>query len=139
MLGGDYHSSGIASIQGPDSDEEAPDRDMTEQEKRALKEFEENDKELEEMALEIANSLAQLGEKANKTAISINEQNQMLKQANKAAEQTELELNRQNNELARLLNKYRHGKQLWLDFFLLFILMGLIALLWNRLRAKGFI
>lgn len=138
-MGGDYNSSGIPSIQGPDSDEEAPDRDLNEQEKRALKEFEENDKELEEMALEIANSLTQLGEKANKTAISINEQNQMLKQANKAAEQTELELNRQNNELARLLNKYRHGKQLWLDFALLFVLMGLIALLWNRLRAKGFI
>jgi len=70
---------------------------------------------------------------------SINEQYEMLQKANEAAEKTELELTRQNNELSRLLNKFRNGKQLWLDFFLLFLLMGFIALLWNRLKARGYV
>lgn len=104
-----------------------------------MKEFEDNDKELEEVALQIAISLEELGEKQKKTGKAINEQYEMLQKANDMAERTELELNKQNNELAGLLNKFRHGKQLWLDFFLLFLLMGLLALLWNRLKSKGFV
>jgi hypothetical protein len=52
---------------------------------------------------------------------------------------TEMILFKQNNELSKLLEKYRHGKQLWLDFGLLFILMGLIAVLWNRLKHCGYV
>ena len=129
----------INSIQSPDSDDEAPDRDMTESEQAVMKEFQENDKELEDIALQIYNQLGELEEKQKKTGVSINEQYEMLKKANEAAEKTELELNRQNNELSRLLNKYRGGKQIWMDFFLLFVLIGLLALLWNRLKAKGYI
>ena len=141
MMGGENRGDeedDNTSINMPDYND-YQDRDMTEEEKRVLKEFEQNDKELEDIALQIANSLESLGEKAIKTGVSIEEQNQMLKKANEAAERTELELTRQNNELSKLLNKYRHGKQLWLDFFLLFLLMGLIALLYNRLKAKGYI
>jgi len=122
-----------------DSDDEAADREMNESEKKVMNEFKENDKELEEIALQIANSLGELGEKQNMVGVSINQQYEMLQKANENADNTELELNRQNNEISRLLNKFRNGKQLWLDFFMLFILMGLLALLWNRLKARGYI
>ena len=104
-----------------------------------LKEFKQNDSELEDIALQIANSLDELGEKQNKTGVAINEQYEMLKKANEEADKTEMELNRQNNELSRLLSKFRNGKQLWLDFFLLFTLLGLLALLWNRVKSRGYI
>ena len=44
----------------------AIDRDLTEAEKEALNQFQENDRELEAIALEIANSLGDLRNKADK-------------------------------------------------------------------------
>jgi hypothetical protein len=121
---------------------------MTEQEIKTLKEFEENDKELEDIALHVAEQLDSLKDKAIKTGSEIQGQNELLTKgnrlsfywvANESAEDTQLNLTKQNNELSKLLNKYRNGKQIWLDFILLSVLLSLLALLWNRLKARNFV
>ena len=131
-------NSNASGIQIPEEDE-APDRELTEEEKDVLEEFAKNDKELEDIALLIANDLDSLKDKAIRTGEALDEQHQLLTKANEMAENTELELNRQNNQLAAALKKFRGCKQLIMDFVLLFILMGFVALLYNRLQAKGYI
>ena len=108
-------------------------------EKKVIKEFQENDEELEKIALEIAQSLEDLGDKQRKVGSEINNQYDMLVEANEEAEEVEYKLNKQNNELSRLLNKFRNGKQIWLDFLLIFLLIGFLSLLWNRLKAKDYV
>ena len=108
-------------------------------EKKVIKEFQENDEELEKIALEIAQSLEDLGDKQRKVGSEINNQYDMLVDANEEAEEVEYKLNKQNNELSRLLNKFRNGKQIWLDFLLIFLLIGFLSLLWNRLKAKDYV
>jgi len=108
-------------------------------EKKVMKEFQENDKELENIALQIARDLNELGNKQNNVQRAIGEQYDQLVIANEEADKVEVGLRKQNNDLAKLLNKFRNGKQIWMDFILIFILMGFLALLWNRLKAKEYI
>ncbi|CAI2374421.1 unnamed protein product [Moneuplotes crassus] len=122
-----------------DKDEYEGNRKLTEKEEKALEEFKKNDEELEEIALKIAQSLEELGDKQKKVGQEVGAQYEMLVQANADAENIEFELGRQNNELTRLLHKFRNGKQVWLDFLLIFLLCIFLTLLWNRLKAKDFI
>ena len=92
-----------------------------------MKEFKENDDEIEEMAQKIAASLESLKDKTKKTGEAIHAQGELLDEANAKAENTEQTLRLQNNELKRLLNKYRNGKQLVLDAILTAILIGPVS------------
>jgi len=56
---------------------------MTEQEIKTLKEFEENDKELEDIALHVAEQLDSLKDKAIKTGSEIQGQNELLTKGNR--------------------------------------------------------
>ena len=58
--------------------EEGADRELTEQEKKVLKEFEDNDRELERIAEEISKGLEELADKGKKAGKAIEEQNEML-------------------------------------------------------------
>ena len=116
-----------------------PDRDLNDAEREVLREFDRNDRELENIAARIASDLDSLGKKALQTGEALDEQQHLLQKANDLAENVELKLNKQNNDLQKAITKFRGMKQIWMDLFLLFILMGFIALLYNRLKFKNYL
>ena len=72
-----------------DEDEE---RSLDEEERDILKQFEDNDKELEDIALQIVGSLDQLKGKAQNIQTTIARQSELLKKTNKKAEANEARL-----------------------------------------------
>lgn len=120
-----------------EGEDEYEDRELTAEEERVLREFKENDDELEKLADQISNRLEALKGKTNKIGETIDVQAEMIKQADDSAEKTENTLRLQNNELQKILNKYRNGKQLMLDAILLMIFIGLLALLWHQLKTQN--
>ena len=79
---GEEQKEGFIKLSGNSFDlillEEAEERQLTEEERKALKEFEENDKELERIAEDIAKGLDELAEKGKKIGKAIDEQHEML-------------------------------------------------------------
>ena len=83
-----------------DEDEE---RSLDEEERGILQQFEENDKELEDIALQIVGSLDELKGKAQNIQSTIARQSELLKKTNRKAEANEARLRQQNNQLKMII------------------------------------
>ena len=119
---------------GDDSEKE-----MNEDERDILKQFEDNDKELESIAALIVGSLDELKGKAQNIESSVKRQSDLLKKAKKAADENEAKLKQQNNQLKQVLLKYKNGRQMCLDLFLLLLFVGLLGILLRMLKSKGYL
>ena len=101
----DENNTGIQAEESSDEEQE-----LNQAEKNALAQFDENDQELEKIAGEIATALDHLKETSLNIADRVGTQNQLLKGANSKAKKTESELNQQNNDLKKALEKHKNGK-----------------------------
>ena len=119
---------------GDDSEKE-----MNEDERDILKQFEDNDKELESIAALIVGSLDELKGKAQNIESSVKKQSDLLKKAKKAADENEAKLKQQNNQLKQVLLKYKNGRQMCLDLFLLLLFVALLGILLRMLKSKGYL
>lgn len=119
---------------GDDSEKE-----MNEDERDILKQFEDNDKELESIAALIVGSLDELKGKAQNIESSVKRQSDLLKKAKKAADENEAKLKQQNNQLKQVLLKYKNGRQMCLDLFLLLLFVALLGILLRMLKSKGYL
>ena len=119
---------------GDDSEKE-----MNEDERDILKQFEDNDKELESIAALIVGSLDELKGKAQNIESSVKRQSDLIKKAKKAADENEAKLKQQNNQLKQVLLKYKNGRQMCLDLFLLLLFVALLGILLRMLKSKGYL
>ena len=110
---------------------------MNEAEKDALKEFEENDKELENLAAQICGALDTLKGTAENIEKQAKDQGKLLKKANQKAGDTEAQLTQDNNELKAVIQKHKGGKQMGMDICLLVTLIVLLGMLIKLLEYKG--
>ena len=111
---------------------------MGEDERDILKQFEENDRELENIAAVIVGSLDELKGKAQNIEEGVKRQGDLLKKARQAAEENEAKPRQQNNSLKMALEKHKNGKQICLDLTLLLIFVGLLGVLLKLLKFKGY-
>lgn len=112
---------------------------MDSAERDLLKEFEENDKELEDIAGAIVQALDNVKNTAENIEGTIDEQGKMLRATRIRAENNEVALNKQNNDLKKVLERHKSGKQCAFDMGLLccwFVLFGVTA---KVLQVKGYI
>ena len=86
--------------------DEYEERELTEEERRVLAKFKENDDQLEQIASKILPGLNELADKTSRQKVAIQRIGEQLDKANDQAEKTEETLRLQNNELKNLLNKY---------------------------------
>ena len=112
---------------------------MNEAEKDVLAEFEENDKELENIAAQICGALDTLKGTAENIEKQVKDQGKLLKKTNQRAGDAEAQLTQDNNELKSIIAKHKNCKQMGLDICLLVILIVLIGMLVKMLEYKGII
>jgi len=95
---------------GSEEEEEESDRDVNEEERDILAQFEENDKELENIAAELVEALDKVKLKAENSENLIKRQGELLKKTRKKAEDNEHKLRQNNNALKSILEKHKNGK-----------------------------
>ena len=88
------------------------DRDLTEEEKQALKQFKENDEELDKVLDRIIVGLGEVNRKGQVLNEQINRQNELIKKTDKKLEKTEIRLRQQNSNLKDVLQKVRSTNKL---------------------------
>ena len=88
------------------------DRDLTEEEKQALKQFKENDEELDKVLDRIIVGLGEVNRKGQVLNEQINRQNELIKKTDKKLERTEIRLRQQNSNLKDVLQKVRSTNKL---------------------------
>lgn len=111
------------------------DRELTDEEKQALKKFKENDEELDAVLDRIIIGLSELQNKGNIMNEQINRQGEMLDKTNKKVEKTALRLREQNSHLKDVLQKVRSTNKLCWDVCLILWFLGLIAVIISILKA----
>lgn len=89
---------------------EQDERALTGAERNLLKEFEENDQELEALALEIVNALDNVKHTAEAINSEIGKQGNMLREQRLRAERNKNDLESQNNDLKKVIEKHKSGK-----------------------------
>lgn len=128
----------VFAINKNDKDSDS-DRELYDEEKNILQQFEENDKELEEIAAQIVDGLDKLKVTSQSMEENIKRQGEMLGKTRAKSEKNEARLRQNNNQLKQLLNKYRNGKQICMDMLLCLIFLGLLGVLLKMMQSKGFI
>ena len=120
-----------------DSEKLDEDRDeLYDDERDILRQFEENDRELEDIAALIVGSLDDLKGKAQNIESATKRQGDMLKKTRKGQEDNEARLKQQNNQLKQTLERHKNGKQICLDLTLLLIFVGLLGILIRMLKTR---
>ena len=79
-------------VDGKDEEEKYEDRELTDNEKKALEQFNKNDEELDEILEKVIIGLGQIEDKGAKLNQQINRQNEMIKNTTKKVEKTNLRL-----------------------------------------------
>ena len=114
------------------------DRELTEEEKQALKQFKENDEQLDAILDRVIAGLSDLQKKGNIINEQIDRQNEMLQKTNKKVERTHLRLVQQNDHLKDVLQKIRSTNKLCCDLCLVVWFLGLIGVIVAVLKSKNY-
>ena len=113
-------------------------RELYEEEKAKMKEWKEEverqDKDLEE----IGDVVKQIKEEARIATENIDKTNKTVKKVTKSTEQVTKRVNSQNKKLKDLIGKLRRGDKLCLDIILILVALGLVAVLYNLIKARFF-
>ena len=124
----------------PDIQQDVDDeRALTGEEKNLLKQFEENDQELEDIAGEICKALDEVKNVAEQMETVIGQQGDMTKNINSKAERNKIALNQQNNELKDIITRHKSGKQCVFDLSLLCVWLVLFGFTIKMFQMKGYI
>ena len=83
---------------------------MNDDERSILKEFQQNDQELEEIAKEINLALKEIKEKAQNVEANADKTGQLLEKQNERADKIVAKLTVQSNDLKQAISKHKNGQ-----------------------------
>ena len=125
----------LAKEEGKDPQRE---RELYEEEKAKMQEWKEEverqDKDLEE----IGDVVKQIKEEARLASENIDKTNKTVKKLTKNTQQVTKRVNLQNKKLKDLIGKLRSRDKLCLDIILIFVGLGLVAVLYNLIKSRFF-
>jgi methyl-accepting chemotaxis protein len=125
----------IAKEEGRNPQQE---RELYEEEKAKMKEWKEEvarqDKDIEE----IGDVVKQIKEEAKIASENIKNTNKHVKKLTKNTDQVTKRVSSQNKKLKDLIGKLRSGDRICLDIILILVALGLLAVLYNLIKAKFF-
>jgi uncharacterized coiled-coil DUF342 family protein len=112
------------------------DRDLTKEEKSKIDEWkneiEEQDKELEDAHSVIVNVKKEI----RNIGVNIDATSKRIKLVDNHASKTDSSLQKTNKDLKTMLDNIRSGDKLCIDMILIFICLGLAAVLYNIIKSK---
>ena len=125
----------IAKEEGRNPQQE---RELYEEEEPKMKEWKEEvarqDKDIEE----IGDVVKQIKEEAKIASENIKNTNKHVKKLTKNTDQVTKRVSSQNKKLKDLIGKLRSGDRICLDIILILVALGLLAVLYNLIKAKFF-
>ena len=125
----------IAKEEGRNPQQE---RELYEEEKAKMKEWKEEvarqDKEIEE----IGDIVKQIKEESKIASENIKNTNKHVNKLTKNTDQVTKRVSSQNKKLKDLIGKLRSGDRICLDIILILVALGLLAVLYNLIKAKFF-
>ena len=125
----------IAKEEGRNPQQE---RELNEEEEAKMKEWKEEvarqDKEIEE----IGDIVKQIKEESKIASENIKNTNKHVKKLTKNTDQVTKRVSSQNKKLKDLIGKLRSGDRICLDIILILVALGLLAVLYNLIKAKFF-
>lgn len=125
----------IAKEEGRNPQQE---RELYEEEKAKMKEWKEEvarqDKEIEE----IGDVVKQIKEESKIASENIKNTNKHVNKLTKNTDQVTKRVSSQNKKLKDLIGKLRSGDRICLDIILILVALGLLAVLYNLIKAKFF-
>lgn len=113
-------------------------RELYEEEKAKMQEWNEEVKRQDEDLEEIGGVVKQIKEQAKLASENIDNTNKKVKKLTKNTEQVTKRVNVQNKKLKDLIGKLRSGDKLCVDIILILVALGLIAVLYNLIKARFF-
>jgi len=115
-----------------------PERELYEEEKEKMREWKEEVGRQDEDLEEIGNVVKAIKNEARLASDNIDRNNKTVKKLTKNTEQVTRRVNTQNKKLKDLIGKIRSGDKLCVDIVLILIGLGLVAVLYNLIKAKFF-
>ena len=110
------------------------DRLLNNEEQEALDRFRAKDKEIDDMLVLVIQDIDLLKEKAVHIDQAIERNSKKLHEVSKHAEKTSRQLNTMNAKMHDLVKKYAEPNRMCLYIVLLIIALGLILILYNRIK-----
>ena len=113
-------------------------RELYEEEKEKMKEWNEEVKRQDQEIKEIGGIVQQIKNEVRLASENIDKTNKTVKKVSKSTEQVTRRVNSQNKRLKDLIGKLRSGDKLCMDIILILVALGLVAVLYNLIKAKFF-
>ena len=123
----------LANQEGRSAQEE---RELYEEEKAKMKEWEEEKARQDEDIEEIGNVVIKIKDEAKLASENIEKTHKQVKRVTKKTIQTTKRVNQQNQKLKDLIKKLRSGDKLCIDIILILVGLGLVAVLYNIIKSQ---
>ena len=123
----------LANQEGRSAQEE---RELYEEEKAKMKEWEEEKARQDEDIEEIGNVVSKIKDEAKLASENIEKTHRQVKRVTKKTIQTTKRVNQQNQKLKDLIKKLRSGDKLCIDIILILVGLGLVAVLYNIIKSQ---
>lgn len=118
---------------------EQDEREMNEEEKQLLAQFDKNDQEIDQMLGVVINQLDKLQFSAQGITQEIDKQGKLLKKLNQRIEVSWTKLERRDNDLKKVLDTYRSQNKFCCDVLLILLVIALLYFVIWLYRAKGYL
>lgn len=118
------------------SNNQQPDREIYQEEQEAIEKWEQRKKEQDAELEDIHIEMKKLKNEAKIAGNQLKNIDKAINKVDKHADKTQTKLESQNKKLKDLLKKIRKGDRFCVDFLLLLLLLGLIAVLYRIIKKK---
>ena len=116
--------------------ENSEQRELYEEEKNKMDEWDEREKKQDEQMEEIRGGLKRLKNEAEKAGEAIKETGKRIKQTGIKIDGTTVKVKSQNERVKELVNKIRSSDKICVDLVLILILFGLVCVLYSIIKHK---
>ena len=116
--------------------ENSEQRELYEEEKNKMDEWDEREKKQDEQMEEIRGGLKRLKNEAEKAGEAIKETGKRIKQTGIKIDGTTVKVKSQNERVKELVNKIRSSDKICVDLVLILILFGLVCVLYSIIKNK---
>ena len=116
--------------------ENSEQRELYEEEKNKMDEWDEREKKQDEQMEEIRGGLKRLKNEAEKAGEAIKETRKRIKQTRIKIDGTTVKVKSQNERVKELVNKIRSSDKICVDLVLILILFGLVCVLYSIIKHK---
>lgn len=115
------------------------DRPLSEAEEQLLQKFDDNDKEIDSMLEGIIDQVDRIKLHAQGISTQINKQDKLLHKLQTRVDNSWGRLERKNNDLQNVLEKYRKSDRLCCDFIMVLIIISVGGIAISILKGKGYL